>query len=72
MQQKRRKQLVASVANLGKLSSFDLKPDYFDANRMRMNANLAFYDGLDGKIDWLFNGDRPSAAPGSTASCAGR
>jgi hypothetical protein len=35
--------------------AFDLKPDYFDAYRIRMNANLAFYDGLDGKIDWPFD-----------------
>ena len=35
--------------------AFDLKPDYFDAYRARMNANLAFYDGLDGKIDWPFD-----------------
>jgi hypothetical protein len=39
----------------------DLKPDYFDAYRARMNANLAFHDGLDGKIDWPFDqhGDHP-------------
>ena len=37
--------------------AFDLKPDYFDVYRARMNANLAFYDGLDGKIDWPFDGD---------------
>jgi len=35
--------------------AFDLKSDYFDAYRARMNANLAFYDGLDGKIDWPFD-----------------
>jgi hypothetical protein len=35
--------------------AFDLKPDYFDAYRARMNANLAFYDELDGKIDWPFD-----------------
>jgi hypothetical protein len=35
--------------------AFNLKPDYFDAYRVRMNANLAFYDGLDGKIDWPFD-----------------
>ncbi|MBV9531001.1 MAG: DUF4331 family protein, partial [Bradyrhizobium sp.] len=41
--------------------AFDLRPDYFDAYRVRMNANLAFYDGLDGKIDWPFDrlGDHP-------------
>jgi hypothetical protein len=35
--------------------AFDVKPDYFDVYRMRMNANLAFHDGLDGKIDWPFD-----------------
>jgi hypothetical protein len=35
--------------------AFKLAPDYFDAYRARMNANLAFYDGLDGKIDWPLN-----------------
>src|SRR5262245_2408562 len=35
--------------------AFYLKPDYFDTYRVRMNANLAFYDGLDGKIDWPFD-----------------
>jgi Domain of unknown function (DUF4331) len=32
--------------------AFNLTPDYFDAYRARMNANLNFYDGLDGKVDW--------------------
>jgi hypothetical protein len=36
--------------------AFDLKPDYFDTYRVRLNANLAFYDGLDGKVDWPFDG----------------
>ena len=35
--------------------AFDLKPEYFDTYRARMNANLAFHDGLDGKIDWPFD-----------------
>jgi hypothetical protein len=35
--------------------AFDVKNDYFDAYRVRMNANLAFYDGIDGKIDWPFD-----------------
>jgi hypothetical protein len=35
--------------------AFKVAPDYFDAYRARMNANLAFYDGLDGKIDWPIN-----------------
>ena len=43
--------------------AFDLKPEYFDAYRARLNANLAFYDGLDEKIDWPFdrNGNHPLA-----------
>jgi hypothetical protein len=36
--------------------AFDLKPDYFDGYRVRMNANLAFWDSIDGKIDWPFDG----------------
>jgi len=35
--------------------AFDLKPDYFDVYRARMNANLAFHDQLDGKVDWPFD-----------------
>jgi hypothetical protein len=35
--------------------AFNLAPDYVAAYRARMNANLAFYDGLDGKIDWPFD-----------------
>jgi hypothetical protein len=35
--------------------AYDLKPDYCDVYRVRMNANLAFHDRLDGKIDWPFN-----------------
>jgi hypothetical protein len=31
---------------------FDLRPDYVDAYRARLNANLAFFDRLDGRIDW--------------------
>jgi hypothetical protein len=31
---------------------FDLRPDYLGAYRARLNANLAFYDGLDGRTDW--------------------
>jgi hypothetical protein len=29
-----------------------LAPYYLYAYRSRLNANLAFYDGLDGKTDW--------------------
>src|SRR5262249_47169881 len=32
--------------------AFALTPDYVGAYRARMNANLSFYDSLDGKIDW--------------------
>jgi hypothetical protein len=32
--------------------TFKLKPDYIGAYCARLNSNLAFYDGLDGKIDW--------------------
>jgi Domain of unknown function (DUF4331) len=40
---------------------FSLSPFYHDAYRSRLNANLAFYDGLDGKTDWPLNdnGDHP-------------
>jgi hypothetical protein len=31
---------------------FDLSPYYLDAYRSRLNANLARYDGMDGKTDW--------------------
>jgi Domain of unknown function (DUF4331) len=31
---------------------FRLAPYYLDAYRARLNANLAFYDGLDGKTAW--------------------
>ena len=32
--------------------AFHLAHDYLGAYRARLNANLAFYDGLDGKTDW--------------------
>ena len=32
--------------------AYKLMPDYVGAYRARLNSNLAFYDGLDGKIDW--------------------
>lgn len=32
--------------------AFKLMPDYAEAYRARLNSNLAFYDGLDGKRDW--------------------
>jgi hypothetical protein len=32
--------------------AFDLGPDYIGAYRARLNANLAFFDRLDGSIDW--------------------
>jgi hypothetical protein len=40
---------------------FHLGPSYQGAYRARLNANLAFWDGLDGKIDWPLTdgGDHP-------------
>ena len=32
--------------------AFNLSPDYIGAYRARLNANLAFFDRLDGKTDW--------------------
>ena len=32
--------------------AFNLSEHYVGAYRARLNANLAFYDGLDGKTDW--------------------
>jgi hypothetical protein len=32
--------------------AFNLSKHYVGAYRARLNANLAFYDGLDGKTDW--------------------
>ena len=32
--------------------AFNLVPTYLGAYRARFNANLAFWDGLDGKTDW--------------------
>jgi Domain of unknown function (DUF4331) len=32
--------------------AFNLSKEYIRTYRARMNANLAFYDGLDDKIDW--------------------
>jgi hypothetical protein len=32
--------------------AFNLSKHYIGAYRARLNANLAFYDGLDGKVDW--------------------
>jgi Domain of unknown function (DUF4331) len=31
---------------------FELRPEYQGAYRARLNANLAFWDRLDGKVDW--------------------
>ncbi|MEV4739959.1 DUF4331 family protein [Streptomyces sp. NPDC049555] len=36
---------------------FRLGPSYLDAYRARLNANLAFFDGLDGKLDWPTQSD---------------
>jgi len=32
--------------------TFNLAPGYVGAYRSRLNANLAFWDGLDGRVDW--------------------
>ena len=37
--------------------AFHLEDGYLGAYRARLDANLAFWDGLDGKIDWPANGD---------------
>lgn len=41
--------------------AFQLREDYLGAYRARLNANLAFFDGLDGKVDWPLdtNGSHP-------------
>ncbi|MFJ6631166.1 DUF4331 family protein [Streptomyces sp. NPDC091376] len=36
---------------------FRLGPSYMDAYRARLNANLVFFDGLDGKADWTTQPD---------------
>jgi len=36
--------------------AFHLDGTYLAAYRARLNANLAFWDGLDGKVDWPTNG----------------
>ncbi len=44
--------------------AFHLGPSYQQAYRARLDANLAFWDGLDGRIDWPLNddGDHPLTA----------
>ena len=37
--------------------AFHLSKEYGGAYRARLNANLAFYDRLDGKIDWPLGPD---------------
>ena len=37
--------------------AFDLGPAYLGTYRARLNANLAFYDSLDGTIDWPLGED---------------
>jgi Domain of unknown function (DUF4331) len=37
--------------------AFHLRKEYLGAYRARLNANLAFYDGLDGKTDWPLGAD---------------
>jgi hypothetical protein len=36
---------------------FELSPNYLDAYRARLSANLAVIDGIDGKIDWPLQSD---------------
>jgi hypothetical protein len=36
---------------------YHVGPDYRNAYRARLNANLAFMDGLDGKVDWPLGAD---------------
>ena len=38
--------------------AFHLGPSYQGAYRARLNANLAFWDGLDGRTDWPADGER--------------
>ncbi len=45
---------------------FHLAEAYKGAYRARLNANLAFWDGLDGKMDWPGNGNG-SPADGAVA-----
>ena len=37
--------------------AFDLLPDYVGAYRARLDANLAYWDGLDGRTDWPLAAD---------------
>jgi hypothetical protein len=37
--------------------AFQLQDGYLGAYRARLDANLAFWDGLDGKLDWPANAD---------------
>jgi hypothetical protein len=37
--------------------AFQLSEQYLGAYRARLGANLRFYDGLDGKVDWPPDGD---------------
>jgi hypothetical protein len=37
--------------------AFHLRKEYLGAYRARLNANLAFYDGLDGNNDWPLEAD---------------
>lgn len=43
---------AADIADLYSEDAFNLRPYYLDAYRSRLNANLAFYDRMDGKTDW--------------------
>ena len=48
--------------------AFNLSKSYVGAYRARLNANLAFYDGLDGKVDWSLDAARKPSADRVAAS----
>ena len=45
--------------------AFHLGDSYGGAYRARLNANLAFWDGLDGKVDWSTGRGRQPSADGT-------
>ena len=47
--------------------AFHLAEGYVGAYRARLNANLAFWDGLDGKTDWPVDGNGETPADGARA-----
>ena len=52
--------------------AFNLSKDYLGAFCARLNANLAFYDGLDGKTDWPLDDPRPAGSGDCGCVLAGR